>query len=570
MKKIFTLLVCALAFTMAMAQPTATIKKTAVAPVIDGTVDDVWSTTDPIAFEVPFTGENPTVGNSWWKMLWDDQGIYLLCFVDDDKFVPAFKGDTEAHRGETWMYDKLEIYFDCNYEKKDADGPTHAGTGHYQIAPTVKEALLEGGATTESRGEVWAFNASDDPKYYAEYFFPFTMLNDKSGNPVEKTEPIGFDVNIMDNDMADGSESRQRMEWANDGSGGENWANMDNAGLIILEGATPGIDITSLAISGETTITADNGTIQLTAAVTPADATQIYKWKVTNGTGMATISSTGLLTGLRNGTVTVQAVSADEFVSSNELTINISGQKISLDEINMLKNSNFTSGKDNWGGNGVIEENYYNLECTPKANIWDNMFGQQHIPVADATTKYIVKFKAKGTNDMAVPMLFEDRANSNDKVVNSSMSYRDNSYGKWDVPVTTEEKTYEIDVVFSNKKDNSDYELNFQAGMVSGTFSLTNIMMFKESDLALVDPTAGLQTIDESTIKVYPNPVGNATEITVNLVNAKGNVAVYNSLGQRIMEKSATGNTVKFDVSGLQKGLYFVKTSEGATQKFIR
>lgn len=106
--------------------------------------------------------------------------------------------------------------------------------------------------------------------------------------------------------------------------------------------------------------------------------------------------------------------------------------------------------------------------------------------------------------------------------------------------------------------------------MVSGTFSLTNIMMFKESDLALVDPTAGLQTIDESTIKVYPNPVGNATEITVNLVNAKGNVAVYNSLGQRIMEKSATGNTVKFDVSGLQKGLYFVKTSEGATQKFIR
>ncbi|MGE5394376.1 MAG: T9SS type A sorting domain-containing protein, partial [Candidatus Saccharibacteria bacterium] len=53
-------------------------------------------------------------------------------------------------------------------------------------------------------------------------------------------------------------------------------------------------------------------------------------------------------------------------------------------------------------------------------------------------------------------------------------------------------------------------------------------------------------------------------------VNAKGNVAVYNSVGQRIMEKTVTGNQVKFDVSGLQKGLYFIKTSDGTTQKFIR
>lgn len=569
MKKIFTLLVCALAFTMAMAQPTATIKKTAVAPVIDGTVDDVWSTTDPIALEVPFTGENPTVGNSWWKMLWDDQGIYLLTFVDDDKFVPAYKGTVP---GESWNYDKLEIYFDCNYEKKDGVGPSSSGSGHYQIAPTVKEALLEGGATTETRGEVWAFNASDDPKYYAEYFFPFSMLNDKSGNPVEKTEPIGFDVNIMDNDKDDLTPSRARMEWANDGSGGENWSNMDGAGLITLEGATPGIDITSLAISGGTEITTDNGTIQLTAAVTPADATQIYKWKVTNGTGMATISSTGLLTGLRNGTVTVQAISSDEFVSSNEMTINISGQRISLDEVNILQNSYFekgADGKENWGGNGIIEDSYYSLTCTPKTNIWDNMFGQPKVPVADGTTKYIVRFKAKGTNNMAVPMLFEDRNNGNDKVLSSSVAYRDNSYGKWDVPVTPEEKWFEVDVTFSNFKDNSAYELNFQAGLVDGVFSIDSLMMFKESDLALVDPKAGAKTIDASSIKVYPNPVGNATQINVTLVNAKGNVAVFNSVGQKIMEKPATTN-VRFDVSGLQKGLYFIKTSDGATQKFIR
>jgi len=562
---------------MVMGQPTAVIKKTTIVPVIDGMVDEVWATADEVAIDVPFVNagvvETPTVGSSWWKALWDDNGIYLLCFVEDDVFVPAYMGGpTQAERDASYMFDKLEIYFDCNAVKIDGFGPGSGDInkkGHYQFAPTEKEALVNGGTpTVEANGFSWAFDASTKPHYYAEYFFPFSVLLDKNDIPVDKMEPIGFDVNIMDNDIL--TKSRNRMDWANAGAITENWGNMDDAGLITLEGAVAIIDIETLAITGGAAITKDEGTLQLTAAILPVDATQQYKWVLTNGTGMATVNSAGLVTAQRNGTVTVIAYSANEFVSSNEITITISDQIIKIEDINIIKNSNFdqgTDGKENWGGNGVVDgEGYYSVVCTAQEFIWKNMFGQK-VKVADATTKYLVRFKAKATADMIVPTLFEDRGNGDDKVVITSVSYRDNGYGKWDVPVTTEAKWIEFDVTFSNYKDNSNYELNFQVGMADGTLSIDSIQMFREVDLALVNSTSS-KTIASNQLSVFPNPVVN--ELTVSMTTSNGKVAIYNSLGQKMMEKVATGNIAKFNVSSLRKGMYIVKLSDGTTQKFIK
>ena len=64
-----------------------------------------------------------------------------------------------------------------------------------------------------------------------------------------------------------------------------------------------------ITVSGGNAITADNGTLQMMAAILPADATnQNVKWVVENGTGRATIDGKGLLTGLVNGTVMVKAI----------------------------------------------------------------------------------------------------------------------------------------------------------------------------------------------------------------------------------------------------------------------
>ena len=96
------------------------------------------------------------------------------------------------------------------------------------------------------------------------------------------------------------------------------------------DGGTTSIAVTSITLSGAsgfTTINYDNGSLQLSAAILPANATnQTVAWSVVNGTGQATISSAGLLTAVTNGTVTARATANDGSGIYGELVINISNQ----------------------------------------------------------------------------------------------------------------------------------------------------------------------------------------------------------------------------------------------------
>ena len=78
---------------------------------------------------------------------------------------------------------------------------------------------------------------------------------------------------------------------------------------------------------GINTITGNRGTLQLSAIVFPSDATnKAVTWSIINGTGQATISPTGLVTAVSNGTVTARATSRDGSGVSGSLVIAISSQ----------------------------------------------------------------------------------------------------------------------------------------------------------------------------------------------------------------------------------------------------
>ena len=93
----------------------------------------------------------------------------------------------------------------------------------------------------------------------------------------------------------------------------KDYAYEDVANTAILAGATAvvgNIDVVSIVVSGQGGVTtvAEASTLQMLAAILPANATdQTVTWSVTNGTGTATISLAGLLSGLTQGTVTVIA-----------------------------------------------------------------------------------------------------------------------------------------------------------------------------------------------------------------------------------------------------------------------
>ncbi|WP_171652113.1 Ig-like domain-containing protein [Paenibacillus foliorum] len=109
-------------------------------------------------------------------------------------------------------------------------------------------------------------------------------------------------------------------------------------------------DIDSLTVSGQggaSTITADAGSLQMTAAVTPSSASSKVTWKVENQDGTptnkASISSNGVLSAIRNGAVKVTATSAVKPAVSNSLVVTISGQTVKVTELSIQAPSGATS-----------------------------------------------------------------------------------------------------------------------------------------------------------------------------------------------------------------------------------
>jgi uncharacterized protein YjdB len=137
---------------------------------------------------------------------------------------------------------------------------------------------------------------------------------------------------------------------ANDGSG--------VSGTLVITISNQSIPVSGIAITGtggSSLITTDNGNLQLTAAVTPSNATnKTVTWSITNGTGQATISSSGLVTAQSNGTVTAKATANDGSGVFGTLVITISNQVIPVTGIAVTGT----------GGSSLITTDNGNLQLT--------------------------------------------------------------------------------------------------------------------------------------------------------------------------------------------------------------
>lgn len=87
--------------------------------------------------------------------------------------------------------------------------------------------------------------------------------------------------------------------------------------------------VESIVLSTEgdvTTITTDGGTLQISATISPADASNQAVTYSVNDESLASISETGLLTAIADGTVTVTATAKDGSTTSGTIDITISNQ----------------------------------------------------------------------------------------------------------------------------------------------------------------------------------------------------------------------------------------------------
>lgn len=86
------------------------------------------------------------------------------------------------------------------------------------------------------------------------------------------------------------------------------------------------LNVASITVSGDSTITTDGGTLQLTASVSPSTAVnKTVSWTSSDVT-KATVSSSGLVTAVADGTVTITATSTDGTNVTGSKLITISNQ----------------------------------------------------------------------------------------------------------------------------------------------------------------------------------------------------------------------------------------------------
>jgi uncharacterized protein YjdB len=119
--------------------------------------------------------------------------------------------------------------------------------------------------------------------------------------------------------------------------------------------------------NADLTITTNNGSLQLTASVLPADAAnQNIIWSISSSDAdTASISSTGLLTAIRNGKVTVRATAADGSGVFAEQEITISNQIVEVTGIS-LNGSNITVGD----GTSTITATIFPADATEQGVTW--------------------------------------------------------------------------------------------------------------------------------------------------------------------------------------------------------
>lgn len=132
---------------------------------------------------------------------------------------------------------------------------------------------------------------------------------------------------------------------------------------IVITGQTIAVTgiIVTVENNAEAVITVSEGTLQLIAAVMPADATNVaVTWSVTTGSEFVSVSETGVVTAIANGTATVRATSADGTVYG-EITITVNIAFVGIEDFN--KNTftvypNPTEGIINIKTQGIVKAVY--------------------------------------------------------------------------------------------------------------------------------------------------------------------------------------------------------------------
>jgi hypothetical protein len=158
-------------------------------PVIDGQVDGIWAIASTQSF-VPL--EDPADGSGTWKVLYDEENLYVIVDVTDD----SLQNDSTS----SWQDDSVEIYFDGGNTKLDT---ALSGDDHqYTFGWTADD--IQGTNITGYTEGIEQAQVTTDTGWRIEVKMPWLSIQDAG---IQAGDLIGIDCYYNDDD--DGGDSRE-------------------------------------------------------------------------------------------------------------------------------------------------------------------------------------------------------------------------------------------------------------------------------------------------------------------------------------------------------------------------
>ena len=365
---------------------------------------------------------------------------------------------------------------------------------------------------------------------------------------------------------------------ANDGSGVYGELVITISGQII-----PVAGITVTGAGGSSIITTDGGQLQLTATVTPADATnKTVTWSITNGTGQATINTMGLVTAVSGGTVTAVATANDGSGVQGTLVITISNQIIPVTSIIVMgAGGSTTITQDN--GTLALTATVQPTNATNKSVTWSLVSGNGH---AQISQDGLLTARSNGT-----------------VVVRATANDGSNIYGQIEITITNQvvqvasikikvkiKSTTITETAAASTTVNGNLELmaevlpedatekNVDWSVINGTGSsviskdgiLTGITPGEVTVVATAVDGSGVigelaVTIElVESIKIHYNRYELTVQMPERLIPAKA--SLHNLYGSHIQTKVIDSTECIFDITGLLPGVYVVSVYNSVVQ----
>jgi uncharacterized protein YjdB len=358
---------------------------------------------------------------------------------------------------------------------------------------------------------------------------------------------------------------------ANDGSG--------VTGRLTITISNQVIPVTRIDVAsakGVATITTDNGTLQLNVTIIPYNATnQTVTWSIINGTGQASISSSGLVTAIANGLVTARASANDGSGVFGELSITITNQFVAVSGITVAGEGGISTINIDDGTLQMVATVSPD-NATNKTITWSLVTGVGHATISEtglvtARSNGTVTVRAIATDGSNVSGDFEIIL-SNQIVPVSSITIKPKNKVK---NTTTVDGTLQLEpeiLPFDATTQSVEWSVVNKSGEATIDQSGLLTGVSPGEVVALATATDGSGVIGELTVTI--DLVG-STKITYNRIELRvlvpnrllpAKVSLHNLYGTHLQTKIINTTECIFDIAGLMPGIYVVSVYNSEVQ----